>query len=136
MSEIDVLFGKAGEPVPVVDVADIKVMWAHLQELKAQHPGGGVGCRGGYLETALQSRRRYSSRLVPMPNVGPVGNNAASRLDRRRTQCERLQGRSQDGYALDGGRRRSERENVSPFSVEGFLGEVFAEAQRDFEATP
>ncbi len=40
MSEIDVFFGKAGEPVPVVDVADMKVMWAHGQKLKAQHPGG------------------------------------------------------------------------------------------------
>jgi hypothetical protein len=40
MSEIDVFFGKAGEPVPVVDVADMKVMWTHGQELKAQHPEG------------------------------------------------------------------------------------------------
>ena len=40
MNEFDVLFGKAGEPVPVADVADIKLMWAHYQELKAQHPGG------------------------------------------------------------------------------------------------
>jgi hypothetical protein len=40
MNEIDILFGKAGEPVPVVDVADIKLMWAHYQELNAQHPGG------------------------------------------------------------------------------------------------
>jgi hypothetical protein len=40
MSEIDDLMGKAGEPVPVVDVADIKAVWAHGQELKAQHPGG------------------------------------------------------------------------------------------------
>jgi hypothetical protein len=38
MSENDVLFGKAGEPVPVVDVADIKAMWAHFRVLEAQHP--------------------------------------------------------------------------------------------------
>jgi hypothetical protein len=40
MSKSDVFFGKAGEPVPIVDVTDIKVMRAHFQELKAQHPGG------------------------------------------------------------------------------------------------
>ena len=40
MSEIDALTGKAGEPVPVVDVADIKAVWAHDRELRAQHPGG------------------------------------------------------------------------------------------------
>jgi hypothetical protein len=40
MNEINGFIGKAGEPVPVVDVADIKVMWTHSQELKAQHPGG------------------------------------------------------------------------------------------------
>jgi hypothetical protein len=40
MSELDALIGKAGVPVPVVDVADIKVMWTHGQEFKAQHPGG------------------------------------------------------------------------------------------------
>jgi len=43
MNEIDGVIGKAGEPVPVVDVADIKVMWTHGQELKAQSPGGSVG---------------------------------------------------------------------------------------------
>jgi hypothetical protein len=41
LSEIEVLTGKAGGPVPVeLDVADIKVMWTHCQELKARHPGG------------------------------------------------------------------------------------------------
>jgi hypothetical protein len=40
MSEIDAWIGKAGEPVPVVDVADIKAVWAHGRELKALHPGG------------------------------------------------------------------------------------------------
>src|SRR5271157_2148879 len=40
MSEIDALIGKAGEPVPIVDVADMKAVWAHGRELRAQHPGG------------------------------------------------------------------------------------------------
>ncbi len=34
MSEIDALTGKAGEPVPVVDVADIKAVYAHGRELR------------------------------------------------------------------------------------------------------
>lgn len=33
MSEIDALIGKAGEPVPVVDVADLKAVWAFRQKL-------------------------------------------------------------------------------------------------------
>jgi hypothetical protein len=40
MSEIDALIGKAGEPVPIVDVADMKAVWAYGRELRAQHPGG------------------------------------------------------------------------------------------------
>lgn len=46
MSEIDdrsELIGKPGESVPVVDAADIKVMWTYGQELKAQHPEYGEG---------------------------------------------------------------------------------------------
>ena len=40
MGEIDALIGKAGEPVPIVDVADLKAVWAYGRELKAQCPGG------------------------------------------------------------------------------------------------
>ena len=40
MSEIDALIGKAGEPVPIVDVADMKAVWARSRELNARHPGG------------------------------------------------------------------------------------------------
>ncbi len=39
-SEIDALMGKAGDPVPVVDVADIKAVYAHGRELRAHHPEG------------------------------------------------------------------------------------------------
>ncbi len=45
MSEIDdlsELLGKPGESVPVVDAADIKVMWTECQKLKAQYGEGGV----------------------------------------------------------------------------------------------
>jgi hypothetical protein len=41
MSEIDALIDKAGEPVPIVDVADIKAVWARCRELRTQHPAGG-----------------------------------------------------------------------------------------------
>jgi hypothetical protein len=40
---IEKMIGKAGEPVPVVDVADIKKMWAYGKELRAGHPQGSVG---------------------------------------------------------------------------------------------
>jgi len=44
MSEIDDVIGKLignpGEPVPVVDVADMKAVWAYGRELEAQRPGG------------------------------------------------------------------------------------------------
>jgi hypothetical protein len=45
MSEIDdlsELLGKPGESVPVVDAADLKMMWTYGQTLKAEHPEGGV----------------------------------------------------------------------------------------------
>jgi hypothetical protein len=41
--EMDFFTGKVGEPVPVVDAADIKAMWTYSQELKSQHGGLGVG---------------------------------------------------------------------------------------------
>jgi hypothetical protein len=43
MNEIDdlsELLGKPGESVPVVDAADLKMVWTYCQELKAQHGGG------------------------------------------------------------------------------------------------
>ena len=43
MEDIEALFGKAGERVPTVDVADLKKMWEYSRELQARHPGGGVG---------------------------------------------------------------------------------------------
>ncbi len=39
MEDLDALFGKAGEPVPTVDVADLKKMWAYGREVQALHPG-------------------------------------------------------------------------------------------------
>ncbi len=42
MSEMDFFTGKAGEPVPVVDAADIKAMWTYGRELMSQNGGRGV----------------------------------------------------------------------------------------------
>jgi hypothetical protein len=45
MKEIDDFFGKPGEPVPVVDAADLKAMRAYGRELAARYPGvvGAIG---------------------------------------------------------------------------------------------
>ena len=37
MSEVEFLIGKAGEPVPVVDAADIRAMWTFSRELKSRN---------------------------------------------------------------------------------------------------
>ena len=36
---MDNLLGKPGQSVPVVDAADLKVMWDYAQEVLAMHPG-------------------------------------------------------------------------------------------------
>jgi hypothetical protein len=40
--ELDRLVGKPGDAVPVVDPADLKVLWTYSQELRAKYPNGGV----------------------------------------------------------------------------------------------
>jgi hypothetical protein len=42
MPELDLFIGKAGDPVPVVDPADMKKLWTYSQELRAKYPNGGV----------------------------------------------------------------------------------------------
>lgn len=107
-------------------------MWDHLQELKAQHPRGGVGvevgiwkqlCSPGADIRAVSYRCQMLGLLEIMLRAawtgGELSANAfkvAARMDTHWMAVDVVQ-------------------NVSPFSVEGFLGEVFAEAQRDFEAT-
>jgi hypothetical protein len=39
---IERMCGKPGEPVPAVDVEDIKAVWALAQDVKKRHPLGGV----------------------------------------------------------------------------------------------
>ena len=124
MSEIDVLIGKAGEPVPIVDVADIKVMWAHGQELKAPHPGGvavEVGiwkqlCSPGADIRAVSYRCGMLGLLEMMLRAawtgGELSANAfkvAARMDLHWMAV----GVAQNGF---------------PFSLEGFLAEVQREA--------
>ena len=38
-SAFEKMFGKAGEPVPTVDPADIKIMRAYNEDVEARHPG-------------------------------------------------------------------------------------------------
>jgi hypothetical protein len=124
MSEIDVFYGKADEPVPVVDVADIKVMLAYFQELKAQHPGGlavEVGifkqlCSPGADIRAVSYRCQMLGLLEMMLRAvwtgGELSVNAlkvAARIDLHWPAV----GVAQDGF---------------PFNLEGFLAEVLREA--------
>jgi len=125
MSEIDVLIGKAGEPVPVVDVADMKVMWAYLEELKARYPRGGVGvdvdiwkrlCSPGADVRAVSYRCQMLGLLEMMLRAawtgGELSANAlkvAARMDLHWMAVGVVQ-------------------NEWPFSVEGFLAEVQREA--------
>ena len=124
MSEIDGFFGKAGEPVPVVDVADIKVMLAHFRELKAQHPGGvavEVGiwkqlCSAGADIRAVSYRCQMLGLLEMMLRAawagGELSVNAfkvAARMDLHWMAV----GVPQNGF---------------PFNLERFLAEVLREA--------
>ena len=124
MSESDVFSGKAGEPVPIADVTDIKMMRAHFQELKAQHPGGvavEVGiwkrlCSPGADIPAVSYRCGMLGLLEMMLRAawtgGELSENAlkvAARMDMRWMAVGVVQ-------------------DVSPFSVEGFLAEVLREA--------
>ena len=66
MSEIDdlrELIGKPGESVPVVDAADIKVMWTYCQELKAQHPEYAEGGTRSLSTTDSSGRIRTCGRI-------------------------------------------------------------------------
>ncbi len=124
MSEIDALIGKAGEPVPVVDVADIKAVWAHGRELNALHPGGVVAveldvwkqvCSPGADIRAVAHRWQrlgvWEWLLRPAWTGGDLSENAfkvAARIDLRWMA---------PGVAQSG------------LGVEEFLAEVFAESR-------
>jgi hypothetical protein len=124
MSEIDSLIGKAGDPVPVVDSADIKVMWAYGQKLKAQHPKGlavEVGiykriCSPGADIRAVSYRYQMLGLLEMMlqaawPGGEPSANafKVAARMDLHWMAV----GTPQNGF---------------PFSVQGFLAEALRES--------
>jgi len=36
-------FGTPGEPVPIVDAADLKSVWNFYRQIESEHPGGGIG---------------------------------------------------------------------------------------------
>ena len=126
MSEIDDLLGKPGENVPVVDAADIKVIWTYCQKLKAQHPGSSniaVGmsvwkelCSPGADIRAVSYRCSILGLLEMMlrpawPGGEPSENafKVAARMDLNWMQV---------GVVRKG----------LPFNLEGFLAEVQHEA--------
>ena len=118
MSEVDILIGKVGEALTASDVADLNVMWTRGRDLKARHPEGG-GCQCGYLEASLRARRGHSGRLLPLQHVGSVGDDAASRLDRRRAESEnafKVAAKTDLDWMPLGILR-----NGLPFNLEGFL---------------
>ena len=43
IEDLEALFGKAGETVPTVDVADVKKMWEFGRKLEARNPGKTYG---------------------------------------------------------------------------------------------
>ena len=124
MSEIDDLLGKPGESVPVVDAADIKVMWDYSQKLKAEHGDGvavgvgvwrqllapgvdikAVGYRLGMLSMFEMMLRAAWAGGEPSENAFKV----AARMDLNWMQV---------GVVRNG----------LPFNLEGFLAEVQHEA--------
>jgi hypothetical protein len=124
MRKIDVWFGKAGEPVPVVDVADIKVMWAFCQDLKAQHPEGVAVevdiwkrlCSPGADIRAVSYRCQMLGLLEMMLRAAWTGGElsvTAFKVAARMDLHWMAVGVAQNGF---------------PFSLEGFLAEVQREA--------
>ena len=125
MSEIDALIGKAGEPVPIADVADIKAVWTHHRELRAQYPGGvavelgvlkrvcGPGADVRAVAYRCQTLGVFEWLLRPAWTGGDLSENAfkvAARMDLHWMA---------PGVAQNG------------FDVEGFLAELFLEVQRE-----
>jgi hypothetical protein len=124
MSELDALIGKAGEPVPVVDAADIKVMWTYGLELKAQHPGGvAVGmdvwkqlCSPGADIRAVAYRYGMLGLLEMMLRAAWTGGELSENAFKVAARM--------DLVWMPVGVVR----NGLPFSLEGFLAEVQREA--------
>ena len=131
MSELDALMGKAGEPVPVVDVADIKAVYAHGRELRALHPRGVAVeidvwkqvCSPGADVRAVSYRCQmlgvWEWLLRAAWTSGDLSENAfkvAARMDLHWM----APGVSQNGL----------------FRVEEFLAEVFAEEQHQASPSP
>jgi|SRR5580693_8547050 hypothetical protein len=124
MRELDALIGKAGEPVPVVDVADIKVMWTHGQELKAQHPGGvAVGmdvwkqlCSPGADVRAVAYRYGMWGLLEMMLRAAWTGGEPSENAFKVAARMDL------DWMPV------SVVQNGLPFNLEGFLAEVQREA--------
>ena len=55
--------GAPGEPVPKVDPEDVKTVWKLGQEVKTDHPGGGVAI--GMAICATEFLRRFFLHVLP-----------------------------------------------------------------------
>lgn len=124
MNEIDILRGKAGEPVPVVDVADMKVVWTHGKELQARHPGGvavemGVWkplCSPGADIRAVSYRCSMLGMLEMMLRAAWTGGELSE-------NAFKVAARMDLEWMAVGVVR-----NSLPFNLEGFLAELQREA--------
>lgn len=124
MNEIDILRGKAGEPVPVVDVADMKVVWTHGKELKARHPEGvavGMGvwkqlCSPGADIRAVSYRCSMLGMLEMMLRAAWTGGELSE-------NAVKVAARMDLEWMAVGVVR-----NSLPFNLEGFLAELQREA--------
>jgi hypothetical protein len=109
MSEIDDLLGKPGESVPVVDAADLKVMWDYSQEVLAMHPGATGAAVGA---------AAWKDMCRPGTDIRAVGYRfTILMMGRWRAEQERLQGCSHDRFGLAARRCRSARVAVQPGSI-------------------
>jgi hypothetical protein len=77
-----IVSGAPGEPVPQVDPEDVKAVWKLGQEVKKDHPGGGVAigmaifehtCKPGAIEGGYLSHQQNRNAPYSCP-----GDNGAS----------------------------------------------------------
>jgi hypothetical protein len=128
MSEIDdlsELLGKPGESVPVVDAADLKTMWTYCQQLKAEHPEGGVAVGVSV----------WKQLLAPGVDIKAVGYRfgTLSILDRMLRPAWAGGAPTENAFKVAAKMdlnwaRVGVVRNGLPFNLEGFLAEVMHEA--------
>lgn len=123
--ELDALIGKPGEDVPTVDPADLKALWTYSQQLREQHPSGGVAtgievfkhmCSPGADTRAVAYRSAMLGMLAGMLESAWPGGQASESAFKVAARME-LKWMAV-GVVLSG----------PPFDVAGFLSEIHAES--------